>query len=254
MSARSRVSVASALAALVSVPFLIAPEIASAAPTLLTVGHVNRHPTATWSLPSGVESAVVEAATSPAMASDGYFFDENLVAFDVPEPTQTSWVDGSQREPGTYYVHVAGYEPGCLECPVREWSNILVLTIPAPPPNRRPRIVSSHFSLVGHTPSGAGYYVTVNARYRVCDDSRGRLLTRVRETKTNGGSFLFASAQWSYRPFAPAAFSQNCKTYRKQWRLRDRFFGVGSYRVRLHVRDGGGKWSNTVSRAWFTSD
>lgn len=82
----------------------------------------------------------------------GYFFSENVVAFNVPEPTQTSWVYGYQLDPGTYFVHVAGYEPGCVACPGRQWSNVLVLTIPSPPVNRRPRIVSSRFTMVGHPP------------------------------------------------------------------------------------------------------
>jgi hypothetical protein len=52
----------------------------AAPPTLVSVGRIDRHPTATWTLPPGVESRVVEVATSPATASDGYFFNENVVA------------------------------------------------------------------------------------------------------------------------------------------------------------------------------
>ena len=240
----------------------IAPQAVAAPPTLLTVGHVNRHPTATWSLPPGVESRVVEVATSPAAASDGYFFFENVVAFDVPEPSQTSWVYGFQLDPGTYYVHVAGYDPACAyePCPGREWSNMMTLVIPRPPPpppNDRPRIVSRRFAMVGHPPYGPGYYVTVHARFRVCDDSTGRLLARIRERKTlptTSGPLVVASATWSYSVRAPRSFGAPCRGYRKVWRLRDRFFGVGRYSVSLRVRDSGRKWSNAVGRSWFTSD
>lgn len=77
------------------------PTAAAAAPILLSVGDISRHPTATWSLPSGVESRVAEVATSPQTSSDGYFFNENVKAFDTLEPTQTSWTYNSQLDPGT---------------------------------------------------------------------------------------------------------------------------------------------------------
>jgi hypothetical protein len=54
---------------------LVLPVTALGAPPVLsTVGHTDRHPTATWQLPPGVESRVAEVATSPEIASDGYFF------------------------------------------------------------------------------------------------------------------------------------------------------------------------------------
>jgi hypothetical protein len=116
---------------------MVVPEAFAKPPTLLSVGHVERHPTATWSLPPGVEAKVAEVATSPQTASDGYFFSENVVSFDTLEPTQTSWTYGFQEEPGTYYVHIAGIDTPCFlasQCPVREFSQIITLVIPATPP------------------------------------------------------------------------------------------------------------------------
>jgi hypothetical protein len=114
--------------------FVLCPSSAiAAAPTILTVGQVDQHPTATWSLPAGVQAQVVEVATAPATGSDGYFFFENVKAFAVPQPTDTSWTYTYQLDPGTYYVHVAGYDTSCGACPVREFSSILTLVIPAPP-------------------------------------------------------------------------------------------------------------------------
>jgi hypothetical protein len=110
------------------------PTAAAAAPILLSVGDISRHPTATWSLPSGVESRVAEVATSPQTSSDGYFFNENVKAFDTLEPTQTSWAYNSQLDPGTYYVHIGGFDTTCSSCPIREWSEIKTLIIAAPPP------------------------------------------------------------------------------------------------------------------------
>jgi hypothetical protein len=116
------------------------PEALAKPPTLLTVGHVNGHPTATWSLPPGVEAKVAEVATSPLTSSDGYFFSENVVSFDTLQPTQTSWTYGFQEAPGTYYVHIAGIDDPCFMaglCPVREFSQVMTLVIPAsaPPPS-----------------------------------------------------------------------------------------------------------------------
>jgi hypothetical protein len=106
----------------------------AAPPVILTVGQVSQHPTATWSLPAGVESRVVEVATAPTTGSDGYFFAENVKAFDIPQPTDTSWTYTYQLDPGTYYVHIAGFDTTCGACPIREFSSILTLVIPAPPP------------------------------------------------------------------------------------------------------------------------
>ena len=106
----------------------------AAPPTLVSVGHQSQHPTATWTLPPGVQAKVIEVATSTQTASDGYFFKENVKAFETLEPTQTSWLYGSRLDPGTYYVHVAGIDEPCFsasQCPVREFSQVLTLIIPA---------------------------------------------------------------------------------------------------------------------------
>jgi hypothetical protein len=98
------------------------------------VSHVDRHPAATWALPAGVKSRVAELATSPATSTDGYFFFENVRAFDVLQDAQTNWVYNLQLDPGVYYVHVGGYdEPRVLagHCPF-ESSQIATLVIEAP--------------------------------------------------------------------------------------------------------------------------
>jgi hypothetical protein len=122
------------------------------APILQAVGHVDRHPTATWTLPAGVKSAVVEVASSPSTSSDGYFFNENVVAFDVPNETDTSWTHNFQLDPGTYFVHVGGIDEPCFfagQCPVREFSQTMTLVIggsptsPPPPPPPPPSALLS---------------------------------------------------------------------------------------------------------------
>jgi hypothetical protein len=114
----------------------------AAAPVLLSVGQTSGHLTATWSLPPGVQAEVAEAAQNPSTSSDGYFFFENVLAagaFDTLADTQTTWVFNFQSKPGTYYVHIAGLDVACFysgACPVREFSQMLTVTVPAagPPP------------------------------------------------------------------------------------------------------------------------
>ena len=106
----------------------------AAPPVLDTVGHTSRHLNAIWTLPPGVEEPVIEAATSPETSTDGYFFFENVEEFSTLEASQTTYTGNLQLNPGTYYVHVAGYDTACLECPGREFSAIQILTVPADPP------------------------------------------------------------------------------------------------------------------------
>jgi len=101
----------------------------AAAPVLLSVGHVDRHPMATWSLPAGVESRVIEVATSLAVDSDGAFLPENVATWDNLESEQTSWTSPDQVDPGTYYVHVSGFHLACGPCPLREYSNVVTLVV-----------------------------------------------------------------------------------------------------------------------------
>ena len=109
--------------------FVFASPAIAAPPVLTSVSHVDRHPAATWTLPPGVRSRVAEVATSPATSTDGYFFFENVKAFDVLEDAQTNWVYNFQ--------HVAGFDEPCALaglCPIREFSQIGTLVIAAPPP------------------------------------------------------------------------------------------------------------------------
>ena len=112
-----------------------------------------------------------------------------------------------------------------------------------------PRIVSKRFRFIVR--SYQPYRLFVEARFRVCDDSPGRLRAVVRQQKRISKSYPpLAAAGFAKSLPAPAA----CRAYRLEWRLASKFFGVGWYIVNLRVRDDEGFLSNAVGRAWFTSD
>lgn len=123
---------------------LALPAVAqSAPPTLGSVGQSARHLTATWTLPPGMENDYIEVATSPATYPDtGDFLIENVVMFDLLDVGSRSFFSTEQLPEGTYYVHVAAYDPLCnpaLQACADEFSSPpAVITIvpdsPSPPP------------------------------------------------------------------------------------------------------------------------
>jgi hypothetical protein len=145
---------------------------AAAAPTLLTVGDQNRHPTATFSMP-GADDATIYFATKPDRATDGRFLEENVEDLDfltTDEIQGGQWLDSAQLDPGRYYVLLRatdnecfGGDPACME----GFSNMLTLAVPRPVPRYRGAVrVSRYLSTVDlHfrvAPLGE------RLRYRVC--------------------------------------------------------------------------------------
>ena len=177
----------------VGAAFVFASPAVAAPPVLTSVGHVQRHPEARWTLPpTGAPAWVLEIARRPETGSNGYFFEENRVVFEILERTQTHFLDDERLDPGTYYVHVSVFndvcDPACIE-----WSQTLRLTIEAPPP--RPRYEASVRSIhPGAVTPGATYlgdtvrvrFRNANARpsdghgYRVCYTQNRRLTCRNR--------------------------------------------------------------------------
>src|SRR4051812_7588111 len=91
----------------------------AASPILLRASQENRVPIAVWQLPPNVEPSVAEVATNPATDSLGYFIGPTV--FETLATTQTSWKASRSIEPGTYYLHIGGFDRSCFTCPVREW-------------------------------------------------------------------------------------------------------------------------------------
>jgi hypothetical protein len=190
----------------VAAVFLFPSAASAAPPTLVSVGHLKQYPTATWTLPPGVESQLIEIATDPTLSTDGAFLGDNLVLFEQVEATRTSWRSTNRRlQTGiTYYVHVNAIDWPCFvvfACPAREWSNVLTFRIP----NVAPVLQSHRWSASRTRRSGS-------ARLQVCDDEgavrviigqqrirRGRVVARATtvvdgDLRANGCGFL--SVNW----------------------------------------------------------
>jgi hypothetical protein len=241
----------------------VTPAAQAAPPVLQSVSFDNATKvlSVNWSLPPGVETAVLEANRNPALDSDGYFlfgpndgyYGPNIV-FEVPGSVSTSWLHSyPDLPPGLYYVHVGGYDSTCTSCPIREWTSLGTFTVPAPPPprkNKPPRLLSVRWREVGHLPAGRNYYVTETLRFNVCDDAPGPLTARVGETKKTG-PFVGGRAVTLYRLSLKSA---GCRSYKISWRLKDKFFGVGRYTVTLRIRDSDRAWSRIVTRSTYTPD
>jgi hypothetical protein len=153
---------------------VFAGQAVAAPPVLTSVSHVDRHPAATWTLPPGVQSEIVEVATSPATSTDGEFLSENVEVFDLLEEAQTSWVDNFQLDPGVYYLHVGGFDEPCVFaglCPDQEFTQTATLVIRAPPsPPPRPRYEASVRSIHPGAIKARGNWTylgdTVRVRFR----------------------------------------------------------------------------------------
>ena len=110
-----------------------------------------------------------------------------------------------------------------------------------------PKITNMQMRLTGHNP-GPHYYVSVRIRLRVCA-VRGRSSVVLRETLRLGGQTLGRHSRT--RRFDQTAA---CRRHTFKWKLRDEFFGVGTYRVAATVTDKDAQVSNTVSRRQTTND
>jgi hypothetical protein len=124
---------------------LLFPAAATALPpTITSAGQTSRHLTASWTLPPGMATDFIEAATSPAKDSDGYFLTPYLVLYEELADGATTYTSALQFPAGKYYVHVAAYDPTlCVgdppppEC-IDEFSSTWSVTIPADPPSPPP--------------------------------------------------------------------------------------------------------------------
>jgi hypothetical protein len=108
-----------------------APAALAAPPTLVTVTQVGGKTNATWTLPTGGQVWTVEVAKATTVDSDGYFLADNVVDTEVFVDQRTSWASEQVLDPGTYYVHLSGWDKNCANCAIPEWSAVRAFTVPA---------------------------------------------------------------------------------------------------------------------------
>jgi hypothetical protein len=127
--------------------FVFAGTANAAPPSLVSVGHESRHPTAAFSAPRA-DDVTIYLASKPDRATDGRFLEENVEAIDFMTDAEIQagrWLDSSRIEPGTYYVMLLAYpESSCVSYPPPNYqrvvdpscadgfSNIMTVTIPKP--------------------------------------------------------------------------------------------------------------------------
>ena len=115
----------------------------------------------------------------------------------------------------------------------------------------RPSIASLRVTQTAVGAAGPNYSVMVAGHVRVCAQ-KGRLVVRVREQLTGfddpptlvSENFRHVSARQTAR----------CQTHVVRWKLGDRFFGVGVYRLRFQAVDRNGVASRAVFRRFQTTD
>ena len=115
-------------------------------------------------------------------------------------------------------------------------------------PHADPSIRRMRMWMTGHGAPGPRYFVRVHLRLGVCA-VRGRSEVVIHETKRLAGQ-TFGEHTRALR------FGQRfrCQRHAFRWRLRDEFFGVGTYKVAAYVTDKDGQFSKTVSRKKVTID
>lgn len=124
-------------------PVVFATPVGAVAPTLVSVGQQERHLTAAFVTPKA-DTVVIYVASKPDVATDGHFFDENVVSTDYltdSEIQSGNYLDQGQLDPGSYFVMLSASpefpmcrlqseatDPTCAD----GMSSILPLTVPAP--------------------------------------------------------------------------------------------------------------------------
>jgi hypothetical protein len=195
-------------------------------------------------LPSGVEAAALEVATSPSVGSDGSFVTENVKDFDILQPTQTTYVGSDRLDVGVYYVHVQTLDDACSYLENNTcfaWSPTATLTI-SPPPNRSPTLRWARWI--------TGYYA--RAGMRVCDDTDGRLTFRTTLTHKRRGRTITQRA--TYRPYSSPTFNDGeigCEEYSV---AIPHLLEYGPHTMRMTVTDARGATSKQFVKRFYVGD
>lgn len=125
------------------IALVASPAAQAGTPVLTAVGHQDGHLTANWTLPEYTEVWGVKVSTTARSASNGDFFEEDVVLWDSFSGTQhntTSYLSSERLKPGVYFVKVYGYDNICFYVPYDDprqcgvvYSRALLLTVSYPP-------------------------------------------------------------------------------------------------------------------------
>jgi hypothetical protein len=230
------------LAGIAAVLALYAAPVSAAPPrtaTITSVGTTQRHPTATWNLPPGVDPQVIEIASSPSVGSDGYFLEPYREVSDLLRKGQTSYVDFEELGLGTYWVHIQTVDHNCSSIEnwtCTAWSNIVRLTI-ALPANVRPALRLARFDALRH-----------EAQVTACDETNGRLTFRTRLAHGH------TSRRRTFSPSTKPTYTEgerNCSPY---YVPLPALYGTGRYTMTMTVSDARGGTSKPVVKRFLVSD
>jgi hypothetical protein len=115
-------------------------------------------------------------------------------------------------------------------------------------PHANPKIRAMRMRLTGHNAPGSRYYVRVQIRLRICGVRGGSSAVFNETLRIGGDTFGRHTRSKHFRQTA------HCQWRSFKWKLRDEFFGVGTYRVAATVWDTDSQFSKTVSRKQTTTD
>ena len=215
---------------------LAAPALARAAatPVIDSVSAPDRHPTVTWSLPEGVEAEAVEVADKPDIGEYDQFVSSSVWIGEQVDASATSWTSLSTRlDPGTYYVHVLGWDQSCMDDDfATECEHVVSPTVTLVVTNAPPRLGPVHIRVWGRT---------VHAKFTLCDDAAGTATVVLRERRKMSGRTL-ARFSRGLRLETHAG----CDTYTIVSKREVSLGGRGKHSVTLQVLDYDGAYSNVV--------
>jgi hypothetical protein len=172
--------------AVIAVSLVLAGDSLASLPVLSSVTvSADRHPSATFAAPKA-DDVTIYFASKADRASDGSFFQENIVASDfltTSEIQAGTWTYSDQLDPGTYYTMVNAspnfdlcyipssgtYDPSCAD----GYSNVVTLTVPVPRIRYSARVSVLRYVRVAYlglkaTPFG------IAKPYRVCYRDRAK--------------------------------------------------------------------------------
>jgi hypothetical protein len=206
----------------------------------ITVRQADRHLTATWTLPPGVDPQVIEIATAPNTGADGHFLEENREGVDVLEKGQSSYFGSEELGLGTYWVHIQTLDNDCSSIENSTcfaWSNIASLTITLDA-NLRPALRLVRLDANLH-----------ESQVTACDETDGRLTFRT-TVSINRFGHSHATRRRTFSPFTRPTYTEgerNCSLYYVPLPVLQ---GSGRYTMTMTVTDARGGKSKAVVRRW----